>query len=65
MVLNNSPHRCGEPPTPDEAKLMPPDFDFASAISSLTLVAGTLLLTTIKYGITAMRAIGAKSRVAS
>ena len=46
-VFNSSPHKCGEPPTPDEAKLILRGLAFASAISSLTLFAGRLLVTTI------------------
>ena len=44
--LNNSPHRCGEPPLPLEAKFICPGFALASAISSLMLFAGTAGLTT-------------------
>ncbi len=65
MLLNSSAERCGVEPLPAEAKLIAPGFSLASAISSCTFFAGTLLFTISTSGVVANSAIGAKSLAGS
>ena len=63
--LNSSPARCWVVPTPAEAKVSVPGCARASATSSLTLFAGTSLLTTKMLGVKQSWVIGAKSLTGS
>ena len=59
IVLNSSPDRWIEVPLPEEPKFS--GCLRASSISSLTFVAGTLLLTTSRLGVDARKLTGVKS----
>src|SRR5262245_8801405 len=59
--LNSSPERCGVVPSPAEAKLYLPGLAFISAMSSLTVFAGTEGCTVGTLGETAAGVTGAKS----
>src|SRR5512140_2912093 len=59
--LSTSPARWFPVPLPDDAKLICPGFDLASAMSSWTERAGTDKVTTRIYGVVAQKAIAAKS----
>ena len=61
MRLNNSPARCGAPPLPEDAKASVPGRALASAITSATELAGTVLFTVMISGRLAANTIGAKS----
>src|SRR5215470_3877739 len=61
LSLNNSPDRCGVEPVPGCAKLYLPGLALISAISSLTLLAGTDGATVSTFGDAAIKVIGAKS----
>jgi hypothetical protein len=50
IVLKSSPARCGVLPLPEPAKLISFGRAFASAISSLTVFAGTDGCTTSTFG---------------
>ena len=53
--------KCGVLPPPAVAQLMPPLCVFAQATNSLRLLAGTLGLTTITEGATAIMPTGTRS----
>jgi hypothetical protein len=65
IFLNSSPERCWDVPLPADANASSPGFDFASAISSFTFLAGIDGLTTSRFGSVANSTIGAKSFAAS
>ena len=65
MSLNSSPPRCLFEPGPDDAKVSWPGLDLASAMNSLTVLAGTLLLTTITASVEKHGAIATKSRIST
>ena len=53
---------CNMLPAPDDAKLNPPGLDFASAMSSLTLVMGSVGDAHTMYGLDVSLATGRRSR---
>ena len=65
ISLNSSPPRCLFEPGPDDPKVSLPGFDLARSMNSLTVLAGTLLLTTITASVENDTATGAKSRIRS
>ena len=60
VILNSSPARCRNVPTPDEAYCRSPGLALASATSSLMLFAGRPGLTVTTFGAATSMATGAK-----
>src|SRR5215471_20111958 len=63
IILSNSPDRCGDVPTPPEAKLILPGLALAWAMNSATLLAGTAGCTSMTFANRINPATGALSRM--
>src|SRR6185503_2154372 len=62
IMLKSSADMWIEVPLPEEAKLIWPGLDLASAMNSLTVLAGTAGCTSMTFGTRATSATDAKSR---
>ena len=63
ITLNISPQRWSDVPCPDEAKAYLPGSRLSSAISSGTVLTGSALFTTSRFGNMPIIDTGAKSRM--